>query len=120
MLRGPALEGILPAVALAHLREAALRVMPAVIQNALGDERNTLLTMSRILVTLEAGTIVSKEAAAAAIAPSLPQPDRGLLERARDGYLHGNDGDWTADATLVREVLQRLALRATDAHTGSA
>jgi hypothetical protein len=114
VLRGPALEDVLPAVPLAHVREAALRVMPGVIQNATGDERNALLTMARILVTVRTGTIMSKAAAAATIIPSLPQPDRGLMERARAGYLHGDDGDWTGDALRVREVLERLAPRATD------
>jgi predicted nucleotidyltransferase len=114
VLRGPALKDIVPAVPLAHVREAVLRVMPSVIQNATGDERNALLTMARTLITLRTGTIVSKEAAAAAISPSLPQPDRGLMERARAGYLHGDDGDWSADALRVREVLERLARRATD------
>jgi hypothetical protein len=114
VLRGPALEDVLPAVPLAHVREAALRVMPGVIQNATGDERNALLTMARILETVRTGAIVSKAAAAATIIPSLPQPDRGLMERATAGYLHGDDGDWTGDALRVREVLQRLALRATD------
>ncbi len=112
VLRGPALQDVLPAVPLAHVREAALRVMPGVIQNATGDERNALLTMARILVTVRTGTIVSKAAAAATIIPSLPQPDRGLVERARAGYLHGDDGDRTGDALRVREVLERLASRA--------
>lgn len=76
------------------------------------DERNALLTLARILVTVDTGTIVSKAAAAAKIIPSLPQPDRRLMERALSGYLHGNDGDWTSEASQVRDVLGRLELRA--------
>lgn len=114
VLRGPALEDVLPAVPLSHLREAALRVLPGVIQNAAGDERNALLTMARILVTMRTARIESKDAAAAILLPSLPPPERGLMERARSGYLYGDDGDWTGDALRVRELPQRLAGRATD------
>lgn len=67
VLRGPEMTSVLPAVPCTHAREAALRVMPSVIQNAAGDERNALLTVARILVTAHTGTIVSKDAAAARI-----------------------------------------------------
>lgn len=114
VLRGSALEDVLPVVPPARVRQAALRMVPGIVRNATGDERNALLTMARILVTVTSGTIVSKDAAADAIIPSLPQPERGLLERARAGYLDGDDGDWTDDAMQVREALERLAARATD------
>lgn len=114
VLRGPALQEVLPAAPVSHLRRAALRVMPAVIENAAGDERNALLTMARIVLTVQTGTIVSKDAAAAMVLPSLTSPDRELMERAAAGYLHGDDGDWTADGAHVREALSRLAVRATE------
>lgn len=113
VLLGSPLKDVLPTVPLAHVREAALRVMPDVVRNAPGDERNALLTMARILVTVRTGSIVSKDVAAATIGRTLPHADRRLMERARTGYLRGDDGDWTGDALCVREVLERLALRAT-------
>jgi hypothetical protein len=109
VLRGPALADVLPLVPFAHARDAALRVIPSVIRNAAGDERNALLTLARILVTAHTGTIVSKDAASARIIPSLAEPDRGLMERAMSGYLHGNDGDWSGETSQVSEVLKRLA-----------
>ena len=109
VLRGAPIEDVLPVVPPARLRDAAIRVIPAVVAGAAGDERNALLTMARILVTVGDGTIVSKAEAAAAVLPSLPPADRELLDRARHGYLHGDDGDWSGDATRVREVVERMA-----------
>ncbi len=115
LLLGPALADVLPDPPPAHVREAALMVMPGTIANAGGDERNALLTMARILVTVQTARIVAKDVAAAMVIPSLSLAEQALMERARLAYLHGGDDDWTADAPRVRDVLQRLARRA--AHT---
>lgn len=60
--------------------------IPALLSSIRGDERNVLLTLARIIVTLRTGEIVAKDEAAARVAPHLPASHRALLELARAGY----------------------------------
>lgn len=111
-LRGPALGALVAPVPPDLLRRALLEVIPDLLEEIEGDERNTLLTLARILVTLETGRIVSKDAAAEAIAPTLTGPQRGLLERARSGYLGRAADDWTGLTPQVIALAHALAGRA--------
>lgn len=111
ILRGPALGEVVAPVPAALLRDAVLAAVPDVLAGIEGDERNTLLTLARILVTVESGRIVSKDAAAEAIAPTLDEPDRRLLERAQAGYLDGTADDWTGLRSRVGRLAHRLADR---------
>ena len=86
VLRGSRLEEVVPPVPEHLLRRALLASLPDVLAGLEGDERNTLLTLARTLVTLDSGRIVAKDEAADLIAPTLSGPDRALLLRARDGY----------------------------------
>lgn len=64
VLRGPASgRGPTPPIPLELLKQALLAIVPDLIQEVAGDERNSLLTLARILVTLESGQVVSKDAA---------------------------------------------------------
>lgn len=112
VLRGPELADLLDPIPPELLRQALLAVIPDVIQEIAGDERNALLTLARILITLDTGQVVSKEAAAQAVAPKLTGQDRVLLEYARAGYLGQVSDDWTAkqsQATAVAHTLAELA-----------
>lgn len=112
IVRGPALAGLAPPVPDDLLRHAVRALLPSVVAEVEGDERNALLTIARMLVTLETGTIVSKDAAARAVAPTLGDSQRALLERARDGYLGTATDDWsglTGQATALAHALARRA-----------
>ncbi|MDV3126032.1 DUF4111 domain-containing protein [Mycobacterium sp. 21AC1] len=70
-LHGPALSTLIAPVPEEKLRDAALAVIPALREAIVGDERNVLLTLARIAVTVESGRIMSKDAAAEAVVTRL-------------------------------------------------
>lgn len=112
VLRGPALGDVVAAVPPELLARAALAVVPDLLEEIEGDERNTLLTLARVLVTLDTGRIVPKDAAAEAVAGTLAPADRVLLERARAGYLGTDTDDWTGLTPRVTALARLLADRA--------
>ena len=114
VLRGRPLAELLPPVPADLLRRTAADLAPGVAAAAAGDERNALLTLARIVVTAETGRIVSKDAAAEAVAASLPGHQHRLLERAREEYLgHGEPGwSWAAAADEVTALAEALAAQA--------
>ncbi|OXM50660.1 nucleotidyltransferase [Amycolatopsis thailandensis] len=109
VLRGPALADVVDPVPPDLLRSAALGVVPDLVSEVEGDERNVLLTLARVVVTVETGGIVSKDVAAATVAPALDGADRVLLERARAGYLGTASDDWTGLSAEVASLARVLA-----------
>lgn len=112
VLRGAAFEHVVAPVPRQLLRTAVLDIIPGVLDGVEGDERNALLTLARVLVTLDTGEIVSKSAAAEAIMPTLAAPDRDLLERALAGYVGTFADDWTGLSARVRTLCRAFAARA--------
>lgn len=112
VLRGPALAELVDPVPRDSLRDAALGVVPGLVSEIEGDERNVLLTLARIVLTVETGAIVSKDAAAETLAPALDGEGRALLERARAGYLGTASDDWTGLSAEVASLARALATRA--------
>ncbi|AUI59543.1 aminoglycoside adenylyltransferase domain-containing protein [Amycolatopsis sp. BJA-103] len=112
VLRGPALAEVLEPVAGDELRQSVRVVVPGLIEEIDGDERNVLLTLARVLATLETGEVVTKDAAAAAVAPTLDGVDRELLELARAGYLGLVQDDWAGLRTEAASLAHLLAGRA--------
>ncbi|GAA2399329.1 aminoglycoside adenylyltransferase family protein [Streptomyces glaucosporus] len=111
-LRGPAFGDVVPSVPPELLGNAVLAVVPDVLEGIEGDERNALLTLARVLVTLDTGRIVPKDTAAEAVARTLAAADRELLERARAGYLGTAADDWTGLTPRVTALARTLADRA--------
>jgi hypothetical protein len=76
--------------------------------------RNVLLTLARIVATLETGEILPKDAAVELVAHRLPAgPQRDVLLLARDMYLQGiNDDDagagWADLQPTARDVATEL------------
>ncbi|MCD9122832.1 aminoglycoside adenylyltransferase family protein [Cupriavidus sp. UGS-1] len=91
-LIGPALAEFLPAIPYTDIRRAIADSLPALVANVCGDERNVMLTLARMWVTLATGKIVPKDEAADWLLPRLPQGQRALLATARDAY-RGDGGD---------------------------
>ena len=116
-LRGNTLCEVLTPVPSNLLRRAAIERVPALVSEVDGDERNVLLTLARILVTLETGEIVSKDAAAQTVAARRTGHERALLQTARAGYLGLVRDDWserpsqahTLANALANEILQQYS-----------
>lgn len=114
-LRGPVLDKLVDPVPAELLRQALRAIVPEVIRNLVGDERNALLTLARIVVTMETGQIVPKDAAAQALAQRLAGHDRELLEYARAGYLGLVRDGWREESSRALRVacaLNELAMEA--------
>ena len=105
----------MPAADLAH---AVVDGIPALLADLDHDTRNVLLTLARILVTVETGEIVAKDEAAERVLPRLGDRERAVLERARDAY-HGRDyGSFAGIEADVRPCADAL-IRAIDAAVSS-
>lgn len=93
-LRGQPLEDLVAPVPPELLRRAQLALLPELMNDPAGEERFFLLTLARILVTIETGRIVAKDVAARRVAPRLTGHDRALLELAGQDYLGLAHVDW--------------------------
>lgn len=111
-LSGPDLVSLVAPVPPETLRKAMQGTLPTILQEIEGDERNVLLTLARILVTLETGRIVAKDVAADTIMPTLPRAHREILQRARDGYLGHAADAWAKDSSETIHLARALAKRA--------
>jgi len=101
-LVGPSAVEILPDVPFEDLRAALMGVVPGLMSDLESDTANVLLTLARILYTLETGEFTSKDAAANR---AITQLDSNLaipLAKARDVYLGSAADDWAADAARAR------------------
>ncbi|GLU91020.1 aminoglycoside adenylyltransferase domain-containing protein [Agromyces sp. NBRC 114283] len=113
VLRGAPLADVVQPVPMSALTEAMLGIIPDILEEIVGDERNTLLAFARIVTTLRTGgDIVPKDVAATAVAATLPPEERALMERARDGYLGVAADDWTGLGEEVTALSHALARQA--------
>jgi aminoglycoside 9-adenylyltransferase len=110
-LRGPRLDELIPLVPAADVRRAIHDSLPALLGDLLGDERNVLLTLARMIVTLESDDIVPKDEAARRIAVQLAPSDAAVLDLARLAYLGQAVDDWTMLAGQARATADQLATR---------
>ncbi|WP_082980852.1 acetyltransferase [Mycolicibacter heraklionensis] len=94
VLRGQALDALVAPVPSELLRHAQLALLPELLNDPAGEERFFLLTLARMLVTIETGQIVAKDVAAQRVAPRLTGRDRALLELAGRDYLGLVHVDW--------------------------
>ncbi|WP_350222999.1 acetyltransferase [Mycolicibacter virginiensis] len=94
VLRGESLEALVAPVQPELLRQALLALLPELLNDPAGEERFFLLTLARMLITIETGQIVAKDVAAQRVAPRLTGPDRALLELAGQDYLGLVHVDW--------------------------
>lgn len=117
VLHGESLRDVVPRVPPALLQQAQLDLLPDVLDGLVGDERNVLLTLARMVVTAESGQILPKHDAAERIRCRLDDTEAGLLSLAREEYLGRVRVDWSheQDRTLgVVQTLRRLVHDAAD------
>lgn len=117
-LFGPPPAELLDPIPLAAIRRAIVAGIPTLLGELESDTRNILLTFARIWLTMATGAITSKDEAAAWALQRLPDEHRGVLDRARDLYLAGEDDDWTdvrgavfEHAAYVVAEIERLSSR---------
>jgi streptomycin 3"-adenylyltransferase len=110
---GPPPATLLDPVPAGDLVDAVVAGIPGLLADLDHDTRNVLLTLARILVTVETGEIVAKDEAADRVLPRLGARDRAVLERARDAY-HGPDYGSFADLEVDVRPCAGALIRAID------
>lgn len=94
-LLGPDARKLLDPIPITDLHRAIIDSLPALTGSISGDERNVLLTLARMWVTLATNRIVSKDEAAQWVLERLPAGRGAVLARARRAYLGKERDDWT-------------------------
>lgn len=110
-LRGAAVRELLPSVPERDLHRSIHDGVRDLIDDLVGDERNVLLTLARMIVTLDTGSIVPKDVAAEQVAPTLSAVAGRALTRAGQGYLGIVSDDWTTHDALATagELVDRIS-----------
>lgn len=85
-LFGSDASDILEPVPMTHIRRAIMECLPGLIEGIKGDERNVILTLARMWLTVAVGEISSKDIAAEWAIPQLPKEHATLLNVARKAY----------------------------------
>lgn len=85
---------IIGSVPMADVRTAIRDSLPALLAETAGDERNVILTLSRMWLTATTGHIAPKNAAARWAEKQAPPVHAVLLRDARDGYLGRIEDRW--------------------------
>lgn len=85
-LLGPHPARLLPEVPTDDVRRSLRDALEPLLDDLAGDERNVLLTLARMVVTLRTGRIVAKDEAARLVAPTLPVTARADVETAAAAY----------------------------------
>ena len=91
------------------LDRAIVDLLPEVAGGWRGDERNALLTLARMWVTLASGDIVPKDAAAERVIGELPDRLRPVLQLAAAEYRGERQVDWEAQADGVQAFVAYAA-----------
>lgn len=107
VLRGAPLADAAPEPPDATVRRAMLDLVPQILvgleeDDDAGETRHALLTLARILTTIDTGAIVPKDEAADHVLDRLPPEHRPALRRARDEYRGDVTVDWSATTEQTR------------------
>jgi streptomycin 3"-adenylyltransferase len=110
-LHGPHPTELLEPVPPQDLHRAMHDSLAPLMADLEGDERNVLLTLARMVVTVETGRIASKDDAADLVLPGLQEPHSTVLSLAAAGYRGELRDDWTALTEEARVTADHLAER---------
>ena len=88
--------------------------LPTLPPRLRGDERNVLLTLTRLWRTAATGEFVTKDAAAAWAIPQLSDQEAATLDYARRAYLGEIVDDWRPRWDDTRRLAEQLRERVTE------
>jgi len=107
-LSGPIATEVFEPVPITDIRRAIKDSLPNLIANINGDERNVILTLSRMWLTASTGEIRSKDMAAEWVIPQLPNEHATLLDKAREAYLGKYVDKWEGMETEVASLVKYM------------
>lgn len=92
--QSPAIDKLIAPIPFEEIRRAIRGALPNVLSSYKGDERNVLLTLSRMWYTLDTGKFASKDQATLWAEGKVPAEHASLLHLARDAYLGNTSDRW--------------------------
>ena len=101
VLVGAPASTVFESVPTSDLRRAVKTCLPSLLGDLRGDERNVILTLARMWVTLATNDILPKDEAAQWVLARLPSGLSPVLELARAAYLGVRKDDWSNSAREV-------------------
>lgn len=107
-LLGPEATEVLEPVPVEDVRRAIADTLPQLLEGRVGDERNVLLTLARMWMTVETGEIASKEVAAAWALSRLSEEHQPLLELAQGAYLGHYRDAWTGKESELDRLVHDM------------
>lgn len=107
-LYGPKAAEILEPVPAADIRKAIKDSLPGLIAGTRGDERDVILTLARMWLTVSTGEISSKDLAAEWAIHKLPGRYSALLDKARKAYLGEYADKWEGMESEVDELVNYM------------
>lgn len=107
-LFGPHSSDILDPVPIKDIRRAIMESLPGLIEGIKGDERNVILTLARMWLTVTLGEISPKDVAAEWAIPQLPKEHATLLDLARKAYRGEYVDNWEGLETEVIALVNHM------------
>ena len=101
-LKGADCKQLILPIPFREIQKAIQFSLLGLISNVKGDERNVLLTLSRMWFTLETEDVTTKDVAAEWVIPQLPETFSSLLKTAKEAYLGNLSDEWE---TMENETL---------------
>ncbi len=111
VLTGKPPAELLEPVPARDLRSSVKDSLESLLGDLEGDERNVLLTLARMVVTLDSAEILSKDEAARRVLPSLNPRGRSAMTLALRAYLGEVQDRWANHRNEVEETASILATR---------
>lgn len=109
---GPNAQQLLDPIPQRDIQLAIKESLPDLLSNTKGDERNVLLTLSRMWITVSAGKVVSKDVAAKWATDQLPKSLKPLMITARKAYTGEINDSWDGKekevALLIKHMKQKI------------
>lgn len=114
-LIGDSADKIIPVIPQADLLKTLQETLKMwqTAEDLIGDERNIILTLARILYSQETGEIVSKNQAALWLLPQLPAAEAVILHLAHQEYLGLKSVDWEDKLAEVKAFVVLIRARFT-------